>query len=94
MACCGNKVLTPTPYQAMRGVVGLAKVATGIGLAPDDIIQHRRDRCRECEFATRNKELMARPSKGLTAYSQCEKCTCFIKYKTQVASEQCPLEKW
>jgi len=83
MGCCGNIV---------TGAVGLAKAAVGADAAPPEVVQQRRDLCRECPHASRNPERAHLPSKGLTTLSTCALCGCFIAAKTKIASESCPAD--
>ena len=88
MSCCEHwRVLK-------RGLIGLGKVALGIGLDEPDTIRHRRDLCRECPEAMRREDWADRPSRGLTTLSRCKLCRCIIAAKTQVAAEKCPAGKW
>jgi hypothetical protein len=84
--CCAKKVV--------RGATGLIKAATGIGTVSLEVMQKRRDVCRECPEATRNPDPKFAVNKGLTKRSRCRMCKCFIAAKTKVASERCPLNKW
>lgn len=81
-------------HSIIYGAAGLAKAALGIDKAPDEVIQFRRDMCRGCDEATRNENRIDRPTKGLTTFSQCRLCDCFIAPKTRISSEKCPLGKW
>jgi len=94
MGCNCNNFVVPTPNQMIKGAQGLSKLVMGKNNTDEVTIQLRRDVCRNCEFSTKNQSLLTSPCKGLTAYSQCEKCACFIKYKTMLTTEQCPLNKW
>lgn len=85
MGCCGKII---------NGAVGLAKAATGIGTVSLQVMQERRDVCRECDQATRSPDPKFAVNKGLTCLSQCKPCGCYIAAKTKVASESCPLGKW
>lgn len=83
MPCCGDIV---------HGAAGLAKAALRIDRAPEAVIAVRRDVCRECDRA----EWRARKdgSTGLTTFSRCGECRCFIAAKSAVDAELCPLGKW
>ena len=96
MSCCGGntKFVMPNMKQAIHGAVTLPKVLFSSTELTQAAIQSRRDICRDCEFSTKNAALLSAPCKGLTAYSQCEKCACFIKLKTMVNTEACPVGKW
>jgi hypothetical protein len=72
------------PLKVIAGARGLAKVATRIGIASPEVVQARRDACRQCPEVTA----------GLTGLSTCKKCGCFIRAKTKVADETCPEGKW
>ena len=45
----------------------------------EDIINKRWDLCQGCEFLKNDK---------------CEKCGCFMKVKTRIATARCPIGKW
>lgn len=78
MGCCDRII---------HGVVGLTQSALGINSAPDDVIQQRRELCRACPEATTYHG-------DPTRFSQCRVCKCFLKAKTQLQTESCPLGKW
>jgi hypothetical protein len=89
----------------LHACVSLIKVSLSLDRAPDAAIAARRDICRACPHATRKKEFLNRPSRGLTTLSRCGKltealkpgsipCGCFIALKTRLASESCPLGRW
>lgn len=83
MSCCGK---------AAKGIAGLTKAALGIDRADPATIESRRDICRGCEFATRNQKFAK--SNGLTNFSRCSKCGCFIAAKTNISYESCPDGRW
>lgn len=63
-------------------VSGVAKGITNAikgGLAPDDTIKQRLDTCSTCEHYTG---------------TNCKLCGCYMKIKTRIALEKCPVEKW
>jgi len=62
-----------------RGVPGLLKSELGIGMAPDEVIQRRKELCLACEHHD---------------FGVCNECGCYLKAKTAIASEACPLNKW
>lgn len=95
--CCGQKII--------EGATGLAtsaanKLGAHIDEAPSEIVKFRRNICRHCEHAKKNplfNDRIAKDgsiSKGLTSLSQCAVCSCLIKTKTALASQECPLKKW
>ena len=90
---CGscNKSVAQT---VVAGVVGMSKVALGIDIAPEDIIESRRDKCRQCEHASRNRSDKFKKFNGLTSFSRCAKCNCFIAAKTKLEAEKCPKGLW
>jgi hypothetical protein len=96
MGCnCNNKTwVIPNPRQVVKGVIGLGKVVIGADRVTDGIVKTRRDICRNCPESTKDERLKNHISKGLTAFSQCKLCTCFIKSKTILTTETCPLGKW
>jgi hypothetical protein len=78
----------------IKGAVGLTKAACGIDPAPAEVVQARRDICRECPFATKDQREKFIANKGLTTFSRCTKCGCVIAAKTKIAGEVCPDGKW
>lgn len=68
--------------------VGLAKLDHGISgtcLPTEEVINHRRAICEDCE-------LRSKPKHGLL--SRCKPCGCFVRAKVRVATEKCPKGKW
>ena len=49
-------------------------------LADNDIAMYRINICSQCEF--------------LKKHTRCEKCGCFMKVKTRLATARCPIGKW
>lgn len=102
MACgnCGSasssgSIVIPTPQQLLKGITSLAHLAISEdNRATEEIIKQRRDKCRDCEFSTKNESRKDRPTKGLTSLSQCKKCACFIRWKTIALNETCPIGLW
>jgi hypothetical protein len=89
--CLSSKIL--------RAAVGASTgFAIQAGIVPRrvslDQLEERRNKCRECPAATRNRERMHLPTKGLTSLSTCRFCKCFIMLKTQIPEERCPEGKW
>ena len=58
---------------------GMSDRLKNVMLHDQDIIDKRWDICKGCEFLNNNK---------------CEKCGCFMKVKTRVATARCPVGKW
>ena len=58
---------------------GMSDRLKNVMLHDQDIIDKRWDICKGCEFLNNNK---------------CEKCGCFMKVKTRVATARCPIGKW
>lgn len=85
MSCCGDIV---------AGAAGLAKAALRIDRADAAIIKGRRNACRTCPEASRNPHPKYAANAGLTSFSVCGKCDCFISAKTLIGSAACPLGKW
>lgn len=78
----------------ISGAKGIAQNMMGINQASVDVMMQRRDKCRQCEFATRNTKRLERSTKGLTTLSRCTKCNCFIAAKTKLVTERCPIGLW
>ena len=90
MNCC-NKTITQT---IVNGVKGLTKVALGIDIVDKETITKRRNECRLCDHASRSNNPKFNSTNGLTNFSKCDLCLCFIRAKTQLKTEQCPLKLW
>ena len=58
---------------------GMSDRLKNVMLHDQDIIAKRWDICQGCEFLNDNK---------------CDKCGCFMKIKTRVATARCPVGKW
>lgn len=63
----------------VHGAIGLIKAYTGIDRADPRTVQLRRFACVSC--SKRHKRI-------------CVVCGCYLKEKTLIASEHCPLRKW
>jgi len=75
-----NKKYRPSLVSSFaRGVKGLAKSMTGVGVAKESVIEERRAICEPCVY--RNGK-------------SCGKCGCSIFHKTRVSSEKCPMSYW
>ncbi len=85
MGCC---------QKIVHGAVALSKVAVGVDPAPPSIVAGRRDICRWCDQATRNSAPRFAAHAGLTTFSRCRACGCFIAAKTRLAGERCPNGRW
>ena len=59
---------------------GMSDRLKNVMLHDQDIIDKRWDICKGCEF--------------LTEKNRWEKCGCFMKVKTRVATASCPIGKW
>lgn len=88
MGCCG------AAKKLAHGVAGLTKAVVGLDQAGDAEKLRRRDICRDCPEATKNRKQLHLSNKGLTACSMCKQCGCNIKAKTSLISETCPISKW
>lgn len=85
MGCC---------QKLAHGVVALVKVAVGMDAAREAVIAERRAQCRRCDQATRSPDPRFAANAGLTTFSRCRACGCFIAAKTRVAGEECPIQLW
>jgi hypothetical protein len=85
MGCCNDKNKTGLAH-LVHGAVQVGKAIVGIDRAPADVIEARRAICRQCDRATRHKD-------GVRVL-KCLECSCWIKLKTRLAGEKCPLGKW
>ena len=83
--CCNNKNKSGLA-QLAHGAVGLTKALVGIDRAPAAVIAARRAICQQCDRATRHRD-------GVRV-RRCLECKCWIKLKTRIAGETCPLGKW
>lgn len=71
----------------VHGAARLAQSAAGVGLADATTIERRRAICRACEHAV---PCQANPKR----YCKCARCGCWLKHKTRLAGERCPVGKW
>jgi hypothetical protein len=62
-----------------RGVAGITRAAVGVGTGSHAMVEARRAVCRSCEHNTGTR---------------CTVCKCFLRPKTALRSERCPLGKW
>jgi hypothetical protein len=69
----------PTVADVVKGAVGIAKAATGIGMASQADYQARWAICTACDQHDAGR---------------CRTCGCFTGAKVRVASESCPVGKW
>lgn len=76
-----------------HGAAGLTKYALGIDRSPDELIADRLAICDGCEKST--------PKDKPVADRYCDRsgngapgCGCWLKAKTALAQEHCPLSKW
>ena len=85
MGCCNEKNKTGLA-QLAHGAVGLTKALVGIDRAPAAVVAARVQACRQCDRATRHKD-------GVRVL-KCLECSCWIKLKTRLTRERCPLDRW
>lgn len=88
MVCCGKiKSAAKSAAHVAHGAKQIVKAHAGVGLAPDDTVEFRRDICRACD--------KAKPcSRRLERKCVCSACGCRLAEKTVMADESCPLNKW
>jgi hypothetical protein len=84
MACCNEQ--KSGLARLVHGAVQVGKALIGIDRAPAAVTESRRAICRHCDRATRHKD-------GVRVL-RCQECDCWIKFKTRLAGEKCPLGKW
>jgi hypothetical protein len=75
----GDGDIKPSVGDLVRGAVGVAKAATGVDRAPENIITERWESCMACGDHDRGV---------------CKRCGCFTPAKIRVASSVCPAERW
>lgn len=68
-----------TMAQTIKGAVKSAEAILGVGIADEAKIRARLKICQGCD-----------KFKG----GRCAECGCYTRFKTRLAKEQCPLEKW
>ena len=79
-----------------QGAVGLAKAAAGIGHADKETTALRLAECAVCPA------LLQHPQDpedgdvihGIGFFDRCGICGCFVRAKTLLADQSCPLDKW
>ena len=59
-----------------------------------DILRRRRNKCRYCEFSTKDKKTASASSNGLTSKSICTKNNENIAEFTAKEKSECPLKYW
>jgi hypothetical protein len=91
---CGCGAARSVLGRVAAGGGGLLKSTLRIGVAPEEVIRARRDLCRDCPSATRNSDEKFSMQRGLTTFSVCRECGCYIAAKTRLNSESCPLKLW
>ena len=64
-----------------KRVAAIAETAVSAHLAPEDTRDARMAECNDCE-------------KLIQATMQCRACGCFVKAKTALKDQKCPLGKW
>jgi hypothetical protein len=84
MACCNEP--KSGLARIVHGAVGLIKAIVGIDRAPAAVVAARVQICRQCDHATRHRD-------GVRVL-KCRECACWIKLKTRLAGEHCPLGRW
>lgn len=87
-------MIVPSPRQMVKGIKGIGNLFNSDQRVSEEVTKTRREFCRNCEFATKNQKLINHECKGLTNYSQCQKCACIISLKTLSKNETCPQNKW
>ena len=89
------KIVASMPVgEVARGIVGMASESIGLDDSTPEQIAARLDICRNCDQSTRNKELMHRPSNGLTTRSRCLLCSCLLWKKVRWSKSRCKRGKW
>lgn len=66
--------------QAPRGALGLTKVGLGIGIAPEKIVNERREICLACSC--------------YNGFGMCSECGCCLDAKIRLKNQKCPKSKW
>ncbi len=94
MSCCHSEYASSYNIKLGKGIIGIAKSVLHIDLAPEVLIRKRLDICRDCDNATKNSDSRFDRNKGLTNFSRCRICKCFITAKTKLFGESCPDAKW
>jgi len=74
--------------RARSAALGFANLALRRQLASTTLIQQRRDACLPCA-----QRRGAHPRRVATL-DRCDACGCFLRPKTQLAQERCPLDRW
>ena len=71
----------------VRGAIGISKSMLGMGVAPPNVQKKRMELCQECPKAVR-----CAPHAPPVCF--CKACGCYLKHKTRLKSERCPMGKW
>lgn len=75
-----------TPKQIAKGIYGILKSKLNLDPVTDSLAYNRMSVCYTCEsIEVKNDDLRN---------SKCSECGCWLKYKINLKSEKCPLDKW
>ena len=84
---CGDAGRGQRLLRLVRGASGISRSVIGIGLASSVVQRRRMEICQPCKEAVRCVPYAPQVCK-------CLQCGCFLKHKTRLAKERCPLGKW
>lgn len=83
-----------TPGGLVRGATGVVQATLRLDRAPAGLVSRRRDACRACPEATRNRRQLHLPTRGLTSLSACLVCGCNLFKKSQLRTPPEPCALW
>ena len=94
--------MNPTPPKPVRlhklaqGAAGLAKAAAGIGHADKETTARRLAECAVCPALLQHRQDPKDDDviQGVGIFDRCGACGCFVRAKTLLADQACPLGKW
>lgn len=83
-------------HKLAQGAAGLAKAAAGIGHADKETTARRLAECAVCPALLRHRQDPKDDDviHGVGIFDRCGACGCFVRAKTLLVNQACPLGKW
>lgn len=82
-------------HKFAQGTTGLAKALTGIGHVSNDTAAQRLSHCAGCSALMRHRQNSPESIiQGIGMFDRCSACGCFVRAKTLLVDQTCPLGKW
>lgn len=82
-------------HKLAQGTTGLAKALIGIGHTDNDTTVQRLNHCATCPALIRHRQNSPESIvQGIGLFDRCGACGCFVRAKTLLVDQTCPLGKW